>query len=140
MKPRYLLDLSTLAELSRPRGNRRVFTLFQQRQAACALGAPTLYALVRGIEELPDGARRQQLRAFAAELVRCGPPVLAFTAEAALWLAQQTSRPAHEREAWSPLDGRVAAIAASQQLILVTRNANRFAHARELMLEDWFRP
>src|SRR3546814_17547467 len=74
----YLLDLSVIAELSRPNGNRRVFTLFQQRQGTCAIGAPASYALLRGITGLHDSARRAQLQAFCSGLLFSGPTVLPF--------------------------------------------------------------
>jgi len=140
MSLRYLLDLATLAELTRPNGNRRVFTLFQQRQARCALGAPVLYALLRGIDGLTPGSRQQQLRAFAAELLRSGPTVLPFDGDAALWLVRETGRREQRARPWSSLDGRIAAIAATRQLVLVTGKPTSFAGSDDLLVEDWFRP
>ncbi|MGH8445184.1 MAG: hypothetical protein ACREVL_07950 [Solimonas sp.] len=134
----YLLDLPVLAELTRPNGNRRVFTLFQQRQALCAFAAPASYALQRGIEQMHDGERRTRLRGFVTELLRAGPPVLPFDAEAASWLARADGDRA--RRNWSALDGQLAAIAATCELTLVTRNASAFAGLPGLRVEDWFRP
>ncbi|WP_028081131.1 type II toxin-antitoxin system VapC family toxin [Solimonas soli] len=134
----HLLDLPVIAELSRPNGNRRVFTLFQQRQALCALAAPASYALQRGIELMHAGERRQRLLDFVAELLRSGPPVLPFDGEAASWLARH--EPERARRAWSLLDGQQAAIAATRELALVTRNASAFAGIAGLRVEDWFRP
>ena len=62
----HLLDLPVIAELTRPNGNRRVFTLFQRQQAQCAIAAPTSYALLRGVELMHEGARRALVRAFVA--------------------------------------------------------------------------
>lgn len=136
----YLLDLSVIAELTRPNGNRRVFTLFQQRQSACAIGAPASYALLRGITGLHDGARRTQLQAFCSELLLSGPAVLPFDQGAAAWLARGDIEQTRARRNWSVLDGQLAAIAASHELTMVTRGAGTFAGLPDLRVEDWFRP
>ncbi|HEY9546525.1 MAG TPA: hypothetical protein VIR56_10985 [Solimonas sp.] len=136
----YLLDLSVIAELSRPNGNRRVFTLFQQRQGTCAIGAPASYALLRGITGLHDSARRAQLQAFCSELLLSGPTVLPFDQGAAVWLARSDIEQARMRRNWTVLDGQLAAIAASHDLTMVTRGAGTFAGLSDLRVEDWFRP
>lgn len=136
----YLLDLSVIAELSRPNGNRRVFTLFQQRQGSCAIGAPASYALLRGIAGLHDSVRRAQLQTFCSELLLSGPPVLPFDQDAAAWLARSDIEQTRVRRNWSVLDGQLAAIAASHELALVTRGAGTFAGLTDLRVEDWFRP
>ena len=78
---RYLLDMAVMAELTRPNGNRRVFTLFAQRQSISALAAPVVFKLLQGVDTLPEGQRRTQLAGFVAELLRSGPPVLPFDRE-----------------------------------------------------------
>ncbi len=139
-KPGFLLDLPVLAELTRPNGNRRVFTLFQQRQALSAIAAPAWVAWLRGLDLMPEGPRRQQLSAFSAELLRGGPPVLALDREAALWLGRQAGRWDRSGRAWKRLDGEQAAIAASQDMVLVTRLPHPLAGTEGLRMEDWFRP
>lgn len=136
----YLLDLPVVAELTRPDGNRRVFTLFQQRQRACALAAPAVYALVRGIETLPEGPRRRELHSFASELLSSGPPVLPFSGDAALWLARHAPRWDSLGRAWTRLDGEQAAIAAVNDLGWVTRSPNPLGGVGGVRIEDWFRP
>lgn len=136
----YLLDLPVVAELTRPLGNRRVFTLFQQRQSRCAMAAPVLAALVEGVEQLPEGPRRQQLRAFVQELLRGGPEVVAYDREAALAQARQAAR--WQRLARPP--GRLAqaqaALALARDWIWVTRLPQPIANTEGLRCEDWFRP
>lgn len=135
----HLLDLDVLAELTRPAGNRRVFTLFQARQAGCALAAPVVFALQRGIEQMLESARKRALVVFASELLASGMPVLAFDGDAARWLARESARRARLGREWSLLEGQLAAIAGAQELTLVTRNA-AYAGTPGLKLEDWFRP
>lgn len=137
-KPLYLLDLDVLAELTRPNGNRRVFTLFQQRQSVSALAAPVLCELLQGVESLADTVRRRQLQAFNRELLDSGLPVLPFDREAALWLAREAPRHAERAQAWGLIEGQVAAIAATRELTLVSRNRLSYTGTRGLLLEDWF--
>lgn len=139
-RPRYLLDLAVLAELTRPTGNRLVMTRFRQHQHDCALAAVTAYTLLRGVESLPEGARRSQLQAFTQELLRSGPPVLAFDLEAARWLAAAAPRRERQYRAWSVVEGQQAATAAVHELRLVTRNPGAYAGVDGLATEDWFRP
>lgn len=137
---RYLLDMAVVAELTRPNGNRRVFTLFAQRQSISALAAPVVFKLLQGVDTLPEGQRRTQLAGFVAELLRSGPPVLPFDREAALWLARETPRRRRLGRPWSVMEGQLAAIAGARELILVTRVPAAFAGTGQLVTEDWFRP
>lgn len=139
-RARYLLDLAVLVELTRPTGNRLVLTRFRQHQHDCAIAAVTAYALLRGIESLSEGPRRGQLESFAQELLRSGPPVLAFGLDAARWLARQAPRRERQYRGWSATEGQQAAIAAVHELRLVTRNPAAYAGADGLATEDWFRP
>lgn len=137
---RYLLDLPVLAELTRPSGNRRVLTLFREHQPQSAIAAPVAYALQRGVESLPESARRSQLAAYVHALLRNGPPVLPFDLDAAIWLAREAPRRQRQGRPWSALQGQQAAIAAVQELILVTRTPAAYAGVERLRVEDWFRP
>ena len=137
-KTLYLLDMDVLAELTRPAGNRRIVTLFAQRQSACALSAPMLSYFLAGLESLADNARKTALLQFARELLRSGLPVLAFDREAALWLAREGARRRERR--WSSLQGQQAAIAATTEHVLVTRAVAEYSGAPSLKIEDWFRP
>lgn len=136
MRPLYLLDLPVIAELTRRAGNRRVFTLFAQRQSLCALAAPVVSALLKGVESLPAGERRARLGQFTTQLLNSGLPVLAFDREAAIWLARESARRARS---WTTVEGQLAAIAAVNELTLVTRSG-AFSATPGLKTEDWFRP
>lgn len=139
-RPTYLLDLPVLAELTRPAGNRRVLNLFQEHHSVSAVAAPVAEALLRGVDALPEGARRSQLWAFAQELLRSGPPVLAFDREAALWMAREAGRRSRSQRPWTSLQGQQAAIAVTRDLSLVTANRQAYASVPGLRIDDWFRP
>ncbi len=136
----YLLDLAVLAELTRPAGNRQVLTRFRQHETVSAIAAATAYALVRGVETLPEGPRRNQLAAFAHELLGSGLPVLPFDREAAIWLAREMPRRERQGRPWTRTEGEQAAIAAVNEMVLVTRTPGLYAGASGVRTEDWFRP
>lgn len=139
-RAQYLLDLPVLAELTRPAGNRHVLTLFKERQRRAAIAAPTVYMLMRGIESISESARRAQLAAFAHELLRSGPEILAFDGEAAIWLAREAARRSRQGRAWRPLEAQQAAIAVVNDLVLATSSPAIYAGTPALRTEDWFRP
>lgn len=136
----YLLDLPVLAELTRPAGNRLVLTRFLQHQHVCAIAAPIAYALLRGVETLPEGPRRTQLSGFVHELLRSGPEVAPFDRDAAIWLAREVPRRSRQGRTWSETEAQQSAIAAVRELTLVTRNPATYAGASGVKTEDWFRP
>jgi predicted nucleic acid-binding protein len=139
-RPLYLLDLPVLAELTRPAGNRRVLNLFHEHQSVSMIAAPVAEALLRGVDALPEGARRSQLWTFAQELLRSGPTVLAFDREAALWMAREAGRRSRSQRPWTHLQGQQAAIAVTRELSLVTANRQAYAGVSGLRIDDWFRP
>ena len=136
----YLLDLAVLAELTRPAGNRQVLTRFRQHESVSAVAAATAYTLLRGVETLAEGPRRTQLAVFVHELLGSGPPVLPFDREAAIWLAREAPRRERQGRPWTAMEGEQAAIAAVNEMLLVTRTPGVYAGASGLRTEDWFRP
>jgi tRNA(fMet)-specific endonuclease VapC len=64
-------------------------------------------------------------------------PILNYSMEAADWHAQERARLSQVEQTPLYADGQIAAIAAVNQLILVTRNVADFENFRELQLENW---
>ena len=65
-------------------------------------------------------------------------PILPYTTEAARWFATERSRLVSRGLTPSYPDGQIAAIAATNNLILVTRNTSDFIYFDGLELENWF--
>jgi tRNA(fMet)-specific endonuclease VapC len=65
-------------------------------------------------------------------------PVLPYEKSAAEWFAQERARLTQIGRPPSYPDGQIAAVAAVNNLILVTRNTADFAHFAGLRLENWF--
>jgi tRNA(fMet)-specific endonuclease VapC len=97
-----------------------------------------IHELSYGIQRLADGRRKERFRSYLQNLLSSGLPVLPYDRAAALWHGEQRAR--LEARGLRPAfaDGQIAAIAATQGLVLVTRNISDFAAFDGLQLLNWF--
>ena len=97
-----------------------------------------LHELQYGLNRMPDGVRRRDLAAYLVALLDTSLAVLPYDQKASLWHAGERVRlealgrvPAH-------LDGQSAAVAATNDLTVVTRNIRHFVDFADLRMENWF--
>jgi len=110
---------------------------FRKDAKRCSMPAPAFYEIAFGIRALPDGRRRRTLaEGFLA--IAGSMRVLSFDRKAALWLADENARLRRVGVAVGVLDAQIAAIAATRDHVLVTRNTRDFASYRELRVEMWW--
>ena len=90
------------------------------------------------MQRLPKGRKRERLESYVQSLLTSGLTVLAYDTSAALWHGDQ--RASLEAQGVKPLlaDGQIAAIAATQGLVLVTRNISDFEVFDGVELLNWF--
>jgi tRNA(fMet)-specific endonuclease VapC len=136
MQPRYLLDTSIISELTKAIPHRGVTQAIATHEAVCAIGAPTLEELRFGWARLQPGSRKTWLGHWLDDLFD-KLPVLAYDTEAANWLGVERARLASLGRSAPRTDGEMAAIAATNGLVLVTRNRKDFLGYTDLLLEDW---
>jgi len=86
---------------------------------------------------MPAGRRRSALKEYIEDDVGALYPILPYDAEAAVWHARERTR--LERLGRTPpyVDGQIAAIARTNDLILVTTNTRHFRFFDGLVVEDW---
>lgn len=132
-----LLDTSVISEAVRPRPDQHVLARLADAEGHAAIAAVTWHELVYGVERLPDGHRRNALTVYLVE-VRDRYPVLAYDSRAAEWHARQRSRLEHHGTARSYADIRIAAIAVTNGILLVTRNVTDFEGISGLRIENWW--
>jgi predicted nucleic acid-binding protein len=137
---KYLLDTNVLSELTKPSPNPGVMAGLGEHRVECATCSVVAFELLYGIALLPQGARRAQLQAQTAPWFAGtgGIPVLPYDLEAARWQALHHARLRSRGQTPPWRDAQIAATAASQDLILVTRNTADFVSYDELKLENWF--
>lgn len=100
-----------------------------------AIAAVTWHEIRYGCDRLPASRRRHAIETFLYH-VQATFPILPYDASAAAWHASERVRLKHQPPPFQ--DGQIAAIAASNQLVLVTNNVVDFINFQGLTLENWF--
>jgi len=144
----YLLDTNILSEPLAARPNSGVMEKIKSHASDLAMTSVTWQELLYGMLLLPAGHRREQIEHYLLHRVspsllhRVSPslPILSFDAAAARWQAEQRARLRRIGQTPAYPDSQIAAIAAVNQCILVTRNLADFEAYQEagLMIENWF--
>jgi tRNA(fMet)-specific endonuclease VapC len=91
-----------------------------------------------GVARMADSRRKEGLLTYLKSLEQGGLIILPYEKNAGLWLAQERGRLARQGVSIPMMDGEIAAIAATCNLTLVTRNVNDFANYNELLMQNWF--
>ena len=135
---KYLLDSNIVSEPARVRPNAGVLSRLQRYRHDVCIAAPALHELRYGLSRLAEGTRKRNLADYLASLLDTSLAVLPYDRKAALWHADERARlealgrtPAH-------VDGQIAAVAATNNLTLATRNTRHFLDFAELRAENWF--
>jgi len=135
---KYLLDTNVASEPLAARPNAGVLAGIQAHAAELAISAIAWQEMHFGLERLPPGTRRERIRAYLEERVRPTLPILPFDAAAAEWQARERARLTRIGRTPPYADTQIAAIAAVNGLVLVTRNAGDFGEFAGLIVENWF--
>lgn len=133
----YLLDTDTVSEPALPRPRPAVMARMQQHRADIALCAPVIHELRYGAERLAVSRRRRFLEAFIAGPLDGRASILSYDRAAAEWHARERARLTAIGRPPPFTDGQIAAIAATNRLVLVTANVADFEHFQDLQIEDW---
>ena len=135
---RYLVDTNTVSELSKPRPDPSVTSRTRASPGRLAIASTTWHELNFGVNALPASRRKDHLTSFMNDLVVPGFAVLPYDRSAASWHAElRASLEARGRTVSFP-DGQIAAVAATNDLVLVTRNVRDFHAFPDLRVENWF--
>lgn len=124
----YLVDTNIFSELARPRANANVVAWLRANEGDLYVSTITIGEIRRGIERLPFGRRKTQLRAWLMALCDCMKGrVLSFNTSTAHVWGQLKAKWDGARISIPSLDSQIAATAQRHQLTLVTRNTTDFA-------------
>lgn len=136
----WLLDTNVVSELRRPRPDARV-QAFVAAQPADLLHLSTItFAEIRyGIERLADAARRQDLGLWLERTLRplFGGRTLEVSEDVVLRWRQMLEGGRRRGHTFSQPDLFVAAIAALEELVVVSRDTSEFIAAEVPVLDPW---
>jgi tRNA(fMet)-specific endonuclease VapC len=122
---KYLLDSNILSELARLRPDDAVLQQFASHDGEYATAAIVWHELLYGCELLAASKRKRQLQSYLTMLLNNGLMILPYDQAAANWYAKQRARLDRQGKTCAYADGEIAAITATQDLTLVTRNFKR---------------
>lgn len=97
------------------------------------------HELLFGCRRLPSGRKRDEIELYLQSVIRGHLPILPYDEAAASWHAEERARLVKLGKTPSYIDGQIAAIAASQNLTLVTANTRHFEVFEGLAVVDWTR-
>lgn len=135
-----LLDTNVVSEPMRPNPDRNVLAwLDAQAVETLYLSTVSLAELLLGIESLPVGKRRKTLAAALHQQVIAlfGKKIVPFDVSAAETYAQIVTRARQHGHPITVADAQIAAIAASRQFSVATRDEAPFQAARVPVVNPW---
>lgn len=133
----YLLDTNILSEMAKREPCLAVVQRLEQHEFQCAIGAPTIEELSFGIYRLPPSAKRDMLSLWLDEILN-DFILLPYDHHCGFWLGRERARQTAIGKTTPHTDGEIAAIAAVNELTLVTRNTVDFQNFGALRMENWF--
>lgn len=137
MTVRFLLDTNVLSEEVSAKPNDLLIARLKRHAGQCAMSTLTWGELLFGCERLPDGRRRRTLDAYLHEVLRPRLPILPYDEAASTWHARERARLDAVGKQAPFIDGQIASIAATNNLVLVTHNTKDFARFRGIEIIDW---
>jgi len=121
------VDTNVFSELVKTKPEAQVAVWLRENEKDLYISTVTIGEIRRGIERLPNGRRKTQLRAWLQALCDCMKGrVLSFNTSTAHVWGQLKAKWDRAGIAVSSLDSQIAATAQRYQLTLVTRNTADF--------------
>lgn len=133
----YLLDTNIVSEALRPAPNPVVSHHLRQYAQELAIPAVVWHELWFGCLRLPASKKRSAIESYLNTVVAKTMPILPYDSVCAAWHAAERARLASIGLTPPFSDGQIAAIAAVNDLILVTFNIQDFADFAGLELATW---
>ena len=115
-------------------------TQMKRKERFCAISAVTLQELQMGLELLPEGKRKDQIRGFL-EVIKRRFSIIPYDQSASVVCGEILATMQKVGQPRPVCDSQIAATALAKNMILVTRNTKDFQPLQKislLKLENWF--
>ena len=133
-----LLDTNVLSEPLRELPDPAVMAQLESEEHVLHTASVVIHELSYGIHRLPSGRKQQRLNSYLQGLLTSDLAVLPYDGKAALWHGEQRARLDARGLRPQFADGQIAAIAATQALVVVARNTADFEAFQGLDVLNWF--
>ena len=134
---RYLLDTNIISEPLRPKPNPKILERLREHQDQLATASVVWHELLFGCYRLPDSERRTAIEEYLLRVVASSIEILPYDRHAARWHASERARLALDSRTPPFADGQIAAVARTNDLVLVTLDLTDYDGFRYLRVEDW---
>ncbi|MGG6270914.1 type II toxin-antitoxin system VapC family toxin [Leptolyngbya sp. AN03gr2] len=135
---RFLVDTNIASEPFKVQPNALVVERFNQNIREMGIAAVMWHELLYGFHRSPESRRKRQLETYLQQIVLRALEILPYDRAAAEWFALERARLTGLERPPSYADGQFAAIAAVNDLVLVTRNVSDYSDFAGLSIENWF--
>ena len=141
--PFYLLDTNIVSEIFKPFRNETVVSKLDEYESLCALPATGWDELLFGVQRMAEGKKKDFIFSKLIDEIQACYPIIPYDRHAAWIQADIRARLADAGSSVDFQDTQIAAIAVSNNMILVTRNTKHFEPVQRvstLLMENWFEP
>lgn len=134
---RYLLDTNVLSEPLLPAPNEEVLRRLRDHRDEMATTSVVWHEMLFGCYRLPSSSRRAAIEGYLNGVILPSVPILSYDARAARWHAEERARLTGIGRTPPFADGQIAAVARTNDLVVVTSNVADYAGFYDVRVEDW---
>ncbi|MBC1276531.1 type II toxin-antitoxin system VapC family toxin [Nostoc sp. UCD121] len=138
MSLNYLLDTNILSEAKRPNPNEKVMEKLRLYRQEIATAILVIHEMLYGCFRLPISKKRQDIEDYINNVILAEIPLFDYDLKSAQYHAQERARLSKIGKNPGFIDGQIASIAVTNNLILVTNNVADFQDFDGINIENWF--
>lgn len=138
MSLNYLLDTNILSEAKRPHPNEKVMEKLRLYREETATAILVIHEMLYGCFRLPISKKRQDIEDYINNVILAEILLFDYDLKSAQYHAQERARLSKIGKNPGFIDGQIASIAVTNNLILVTNNIADFQDFDGINIENWF--
>ncbi|MFN6470236.1 MAG: type II toxin-antitoxin system VapC family toxin [Nostoc sp. SerVER01] len=138
MSLNYLLDTNILSEAKRPHPNEKVMEKLRLYRQETATAILVIHEMLYGCFRLSISKKRQDIEDYVNNVILAEIPLFDYDLKSAQYHAQERARLSKIGKNPGFIDGQIASIAVTNNLILVTNNVADFQDFDGINIENWF--